>query len=122
MAVGACVPLENNENPAQQPQVEPTVTPIPTAPAAARTTYKVERGTVQESLEFRGRWLPRDQIQLAFEVAGTVRRVPVQRDDTVTVGTLLADLQIDDLENTLASQELQLKTAQQNLASGGDND
>jgi multidrug efflux pump subunit AcrA (membrane-fusion protein) len=121
LLAGACAPLDT-VNPAQQPAAAPTVTPFPTAPAAARTTYVVQRGTVQELLEFRGRWLPRDQIQLSFELAGTVRQVAIQRDDTVNVGTLLADLQIDDLENQLAQQQLQLQTAQQNLASGGDND
>ncbi|MGB1285286.1 MAG: efflux RND transporter periplasmic adaptor subunit, partial [Aggregatilineales bacterium] len=99
----------------------PTVTPIPTAPAAARTTYTVQRGSVQNVFEFRGRWLPRDQAQLSFEVAGTVRSVNVRRDDTVGEGALLADLQIDNLENQLVTQQLNLERAQRNLASGGDN-
>ena len=43
--------------PAQQ---VPTSTPIPTAPAVARPTYLVQRGDVQETLEFTGRWQPRD--------------------------------------------------------------
>lgn len=122
LLIGACVPNSQNNQPAQQPETAPTVTPFPTAEAAARTTYTVQRGTVQQTLEFRGRWLPRDQLQLSFEVAGTVRRVEVQRDDTVQAGELLADLQIQDLENQLASQELQLQTALRNLDSGGDND
>lgn len=99
----------------------PTVTPIPTAPAAARTTYTVQRGDVQNIFTFRGRWLPRDQAQLAFEVAGSVRSVNVRRDDTVSSGELLADLQITDLENTLVTQKLSLERAQRNLNSGGDN-
>ena len=43
-------------------EAEPTVTPIPTAPAAAKPTYVVQRGTVQEILAFSGRWQPRDQM------------------------------------------------------------
>jgi multidrug resistance efflux pump len=136
MGLGACVPQGTNlpdatpqagqtggdSTPVAQAQVEviPSATPIPTAPAAARVTYTVERGTVQEVFEFRGRWLPRDQIQLSFEVAGTVRRVEVQRDDTVTAGTLLADLQIDDLEAQLQTQQLTLDTAKRNLSNSGD--
>lgn len=122
LLLAACVPNTQNNQPAQQPEAAPTVTPFPTAEAAARTTYTVARGTVQQTLEFRGRWLPRDQLQLSFEVAGSVRRVEVQRDDTVQAGELLADLQIQDLENQLANQELQLQTALRNLESGGDTD
>ncbi len=123
LMLAACVPnTTQNNQPAQQPEAAPTVTPFPTAEAAARTTYTVQRGTVQQTLEFRGRWLPRDQLQLSFEVSGSVRRIEVQRDDTVQAGDLLADLQIQDLENQLATQELQLQTALRNLESGGDTD
>lgn len=92
-------------------QEVPTSTPIPTAPAAAPPTYAVQRGDVEEVFEFSGRWQPRDQEPLAFEVAGTVRRVNVRRGDTVSAGDLLADLQIDDLENQLANAELTLQAA-----------
>ena len=92
---------QNNPGP-QQPQqggAAATSTAAPTSPAAARPTYTVQRGTVEEVMVFSGRWLPRDQFQLSFPVQGSVRRVEVARDQTVTAGQLLADLQIDDLEN-----------------------
>lgn len=114
-ACGALVDDENNGA-----QTEPTVTPIPTAPAAAKPTYTVQRGTVQESLVFSGRWLPRDQQELSFDIAGTIRTVNVRRNDTVTVGTLLADFQIDSLEDQLASARLSLQTALTNLDSNDD--
>lgn len=95
-------------------------TPIPTAPAAARPTYTVQRGTVEETLEFTGRWLPRDQQDLAFEVAGTVRGVYVQRDDTIQAGDLLADYDTSDLEAQLASAQLDLDAALNRLESGAD--
>jgi multidrug efflux pump subunit AcrA (membrane-fusion protein) len=104
-------------DPAAQ-QVEPTITPIPTAPAVARPTYLVQRGDVKEILEFPGRWQPRDQVQLSFEIAGTIRRVNVQRGDTVTAGQLFADYQITELEDQLASAQLQLESAQTSLESG----
>src|SRR5437868_1076767 len=72
-------------------QGPPTSTPIPTAPAVARPTYIVQRGDVQNILEFSGRWQPRDQTQLSFPVAGTVRQVTVKRGDAVRAGQLLAD-------------------------------
>lgn len=92
-----------------------TPTPIPTAAAVDRTTFTVQSGTVSEDYEFRARWLPRDQIELAFEVGGNVRSVNVQRGDTVAVGDVIADLQIDDLEATLASQQITLASAIRNL-------
>lgn len=102
----------------QSAQVDATATPIPTAPAVARPLYVVQRGDVQEILEFTGRWQPRDQMQLSFEVAGTVRRVNVQRGDTISTGDLLTDYQITDLENQLVSAQLELETAQTQLESG----
>lgn len=113
--VAACSPVDN-----QSAQSEPTATPIPTAPAVARPLYIVQRGDVQEILEFSGRWLPRDQAQLSFAINGTVRRVEVRRGDTVTAGQLLADFQITELENQLATAQLSLQTALNNLNSGAE--
>ncbi|MEO8611325.1 MAG: HlyD family efflux transporter periplasmic adaptor subunit [Chloroflexota bacterium] len=105
-------------NPEQQ--AAPTETAIPTAPAVAPPTYLVQRGDVQDILEFSGRWQPRDQLQLSLEIAGTVRRVNVQRGDTVTAGQLLADYQITSLEDQLASAQLQLESAQNSVQNGAD--
>jgi multidrug efflux pump subunit AcrA (membrane-fusion protein) len=118
LLVAACVPTQAQDN------VSPTSTPYPTVEALAPTTYVVQRGTVQETLKFQGRWLPRDQTPLAFETSGLVRRVNVQRGDAVTAGQLLADLDITDLENQLESALLNLEGAQralENSANGGVN-
>ncbi len=120
--IGACSPTAPQSGNAQNAQTEATVTPIATAPAVARPLYIVQRGDVQDTLEFSGRWQPRDQAQLTFEIAGTVRRVNVQRGDTVTAGQLLADFQITDLENNLASAQLDLESAQNQLQSGTGSD
>jgi HlyD family secretion protein len=116
LLVAACSSVQPDNS--VQAQGEATVTPIPTAPAVARPLYIVQRGDVQDTLEFSGRWQPRDQMQLTFEIAGTVRRVNVQRGDTVTAGQLLADFQITDLENQLAQAQLDLESAQTRLLSG----
>lgn len=105
-------------NPTGQ-SIEPTSTPIPTAPAAARPTFTVQRGTVQNVQEFTGRWLPRDQVELSFEINGTIRSVNVARGDVVSAGALLADYQIQTLEDNLASAQLNLDTAILRLGSGG---
>ncbi len=99
-------------------QAAPTETPFPTAPAVARPTYVVQRGTVQDTLEFTGRWRPRDQLPLAFEIAGSVRGVYVRTGDTVAEGQLLADYDTTDLQRQLDSELLNLETAQRNLESG----
>lgn len=110
----------DSSNPALAQQSAPTSTPAPTAPAVSRPTYLVQRGDVQETLEFTGRWQPRDQLALAFEIPGTIRRVNVQRGDTVQAGQLLADYEITDLENQLAQLQLDLQAAQADLLSGAE--
>lgn len=106
------------QNQQQQPASNPTSTPIPTAPAISRPTYLVQRGDVQEILKFTGRWQPRDQAQLSFEIAGTIRRVEVQRGATVNAGDLLADYQINELEGQLATALLDLENAESALQTG----
>jgi multidrug efflux pump subunit AcrA (membrane-fusion protein) len=116
----ACSPEGTVDSEQPAAQTAPTSTPFPTAPAVARPTYVVQRGDVQEIFEFTGRWLPRDQSSLAFEINGQVRRVDVRRGDTISAGQLLADLQITDLENQLAGALLDLEAAEAALESGGE--
>jgi HlyD family secretion protein len=99
-----------------------TSTAAPTAPAAARPKYTVQRGNVEEIFEFSGRWQPRDQMALSFTINGTIRQVNVRQGDAVTAGQLLADYQIEDLEQQLESALLSLETAQSNLSSGAGDD
>jgi multidrug efflux pump subunit AcrA (membrane-fusion protein) len=102
------------------PATGATSTPIPTIEAIARPTYTVQRGNVEQVFEFSGRWQPRDQAQLSFEIAGTLRRVEVRAGDTIMTGQLLADLQITEQENQLASAQLELETALAGLQSGSE--
>lgn len=99
-----------------QAQDNPTSTPVPTAEVAARPTYPVQRGNVEEIFSFTGRWQPRDQMALSFPISGTVRQVNVQRGDAVSTGDLLADYDISDLENQLATALISLETAQSNIS------
>lgn len=106
MLVSACTNGDPNTN-----DPSATITSIPTAPAAARPKYTVQRGNVEEIFEFSGRWQPRDQMELSFEINGTIRQVNVRQGDAVSTGQLLADYQIEDLEEQLVSAELSLETA-----------
>ncbi len=125
LAVSGCASLNANAGTSPAPGAPTTApiavaqnatsTPIPTAPAVARPTYLVQRGDVADILETSGRWLPRDQLSLSFPIAGTVRTVYVQRGAAVRAGDKLADLQITDLENQLASALISLDTAKANI-------
>ncbi len=108
LVVGACA------SDAQQQPAQPTSTPIPTAQAVARPTFTVQRGDVIELLEFTGRWQPRDQILLSFETNGTVRRVDVQQGQAVSTGELLAEFDIEQLEEQLEDARIQLENAREN--------
>lgn len=119
IAVGLVFLAACTAQPDEAQQVIATATPIPTAPAAERTTYVVERGDVREEFVFTGRWLPRDQLELSFEVSGSVRSVNVRRGDTISQGQVLADLQIDELEARLETELLNLQTAQRRLEESG---
>jgi len=115
----ACTPVDGLPVGQADAQAVASPTPLPTAPAAQRTSYTVQRGDVQEVFEFRGRWFPRDQIQLSFEVSGSVRSVNVSTGDTVTAGDVLADLQIDELEASLENQLIDLNAALRDLEAAG---
>lgn len=92
-----------------------TPTPLPTPIVPEKPTYQVERGTVVKTLEFTGRVSPVLEQELFFKTDGFVGDVLFSRGDQVAFGDLLAELEIGDLENRLAQQQLALKTAELNL-------
>jgi len=102
----------------REPQQEggPTPTPIPTPIVPTKPVYEVKQGEVINIIQFSGRVSPVEERELFFETGGRVRAVYVERDDLVTAGQLLADLEIDDLERDLASTLLDLERADQQLA------
>jgi multidrug efflux pump subunit AcrA (membrane-fusion protein) len=90
----------------------PTPTPIPTAIVARKPTYTVEQGEVIKELTFSGRISPVIEEELFFRSDGRIRAVYVKRNDMVTKGTLIAELEIDMLERDLAAAELELEQAE----------
>jgi multidrug efflux pump subunit AcrA (membrane-fusion protein) len=90
----------------------PTPTPIPTAVVPVKPTYKVQRGELVSQLEFSGRVSPEVEEDLFFRADGRVRTVLAKRNDMVTEGQILAELEIDALERELESAELELERAQ----------
>jgi multidrug efflux pump subunit AcrA (membrane-fusion protein) len=100
----------------------PTPTPIPTAIVPRKPTYTVSQGEVVKELTFSGRISPVIEEQLYFRSDGRVRAVYVKRNEMVTQGQLIAELEIDVLERELASAQLEheqsttlLEAAERNL-------
>jgi multidrug efflux pump subunit AcrA (membrane-fusion protein) len=99
----------------------PTPTPIPTPIVPTKPVYEVQRGEVVKSSEFLGRVSPVVEEELFFNVSGRVRNLFIERDDVVTKGQILADLEIGDLERELIATQLELEQAQQELAQAQQN-
>jgi multidrug efflux pump subunit AcrA (membrane-fusion protein) len=95
---------------------EPTPTPIPPPPVPERPTYVVRRGEVVDSLSFTGRISPAVEHELYFREDGRVKAVFVDRNSVVQEGTLLGELDNDDLLRQLAQAQIELDGARQNLS------
>jgi multidrug efflux pump subunit AcrA (membrane-fusion protein) len=93
----------------------PTPTPIPTAVVPVKPTYVVQRGELVSQLEFSGRISPEVEEDLFFRTDGRVRTVLAKRNDMVTQGQILAELEIDGLERELESAQLELERSQVRL-------
>ncbi len=95
---------------------EPTPTPIPTSMVPDKPTYVVQRGTVENKEQFTARVSPVNEEALYFKRGGYVKIVYADRGDWVEAGALLAELEIEDLENQLALAQVDLGSAQEQYA------
>jgi multidrug resistance efflux pump len=91
---------------------EPTPTPIPTSVVPDKPTYEVQRGTVEQLEEFTARVSPLKEEALYFKKGGYVSVAYADRGEWVEEGTVLAELEIEDLENQLALAQVDLDSAQ----------
>lgn len=89
-----------------------TPTPLPTPVVPEKPTYTVQRGTVVKTLEFTGRISPVLEQELFFKSDGFVAQVAFGRGDQIEQGNLLAELEIGELQNRLAQQQVALQTAE----------
>lgn len=114
----SCTLLPSNQRTQRLPQGQagPTPTPIPTPIVPTKPVYEVQQGEVIKIIQFTGRIAPVVEQELFFRTSGRVRNVYVERNELVTKGQILADLEIDDLERELASTMLELERAEQQLA------
>jgi len=93
-----------------------TPTPLPTPVVPDKPVYAVEQGTVVKTLEFTGRVSPVLEQELFFKTDGFVGEVYFARGDRLEAGELLAELEIGDLQNRLAQQQVALETAELTLS------
>ena len=94
---------------------EPTPTPIPTSVVPVKPTYSVKVGEILRERTFSGRVAPVVEEALFFRTGGRIRNVYAKRNELVTAGQIIADLEIDDLERELTSTQLNLERAQSRL-------
>lgn len=95
-----------------RPEEEATPTPIPTSVVPDKPTYVVQRGTVENLEQFTARVSPLNEEGLFFRKSGYVKVVYVDREDWVEEGTVLAELELEDLMNQLSLAEVDLESAQ----------
>lgn len=93
-----------------------TPTPLPTPIIPEKPIYPVQRGQVVKTLEFIGRVSPVQEQDLFFKSDGFVSSVNVARGDQIQAGDLLAELEIGELQNRLAQQQVALETAEVQLS------
>lgn len=92
-----------------------TPTPIPTPIVPSKPTYEVQRGEITKVLQFTGRVAPITEEELFFRTSGRVRNVYVEREQEVSSGEVLADLEyLDNLERQYESDTLSLRRAEIN--------
>jgi RND family efflux transporter MFP subunit len=89
----------------------PTFVPPPTAVPLSGSTYTVERMTLQETVEARGRVVARQETPLIFPMAGTLKAVEVVVGDEVAAGDTLAALDAPELQQRVLDRQFDLNTA-----------
>ncbi len=94
---------------------EPTPTPIPTRIVPLKPTYTVMQGEIVKDLVFNGRIAPVREEGLFFRTSGRLQAVYFKRNDLVNEGDIIAELEIEGLEQARQAAELELARTQANL-------
>ncbi len=79
-------------------------------------TATAERGALRISVSATGELEPVNQVDVGTEVSGTIRTVPVNFNDRVSQGQILARLDTDELEAQVLQARASLKAADAGVA------
>jgi HlyD family secretion protein len=110
LALAAC------GDPVAQPAVKPpTAAPRTPTPAATGPTYRVQRGDIADRITLSGRVVAAVDQDVSFQQNGFVKGVHVKRDDRVSSGQLLAELDPGDLLEKLSQAQADRDSAQRAL-------
>lgn len=93
-----------------------TPTPLPPVVSYEKSLFTVAQGPIVQESRMVGEVVPSKQEELFFRASGFISRVAVKQGDLVEAGTVLAELQIDDMLNQLQQARIDLEVAQANLA------
>lgn len=85
------------------------------ASAASYTTKAVEKGTISTTVGATGNVRTNQSVTLAWQTSGIIEKVNVTKGQTVTAGTVLANLTQSSLPQTVIDAQTSLATAQKNL-------
>jgi HlyD family secretion protein len=77
---------------------------------------KVEKGDLAKSVVATGKVQPITKVEIKSKASGIVKKLYVEAGDRVKQGQVLAELDRDEIEASVRSQEAQLLSAESNLA------
>lgn len=83
---------------------------------AAYQLITVTRGSITETVSATGNTTPAKSVSLSFQNSGTIARVNYELGDYVSAGTIVAELNTENLAAALAQARASLAAAEANLA------
>lgn len=93
----------------------PTFAPLPTQVPSPGSTFTVERSSIVETIEGRGRLEAKQEALLMFPLEGVLRAVYVAPGDKVQAGGLLAELDAPGVAREVLDRQFELSAAQLEL-------
>lgn len=93
----------------------PAAEPVSLTDDPAVEIVEADRETIVETVDATGRIEPKAEVEMKFEIGGTVEEVLVARGQSVTAGAVLARLQMDKLQFEVQRAEIELALRQSEL-------
>jgi RND family efflux transporter MFP subunit len=87
-------------------------TPIPTPAETTKAVYDVKRGDLVETIVVNARLTAAQEAVLYFKAQGRLKNISVAPGDKVQAGTIMAQLEVGDLDTKVVLAELAARRAQ----------